>query len=93
MSDIPAQRLVAAQSSFDALLRNARLASGLVLMVFVVTHLANHALNLISLEAAEDGRLVFLAVWRSPPATVLLYGALLIHLSWCWWRSIAGARW
>ena len=80
MSDIPAQRLVAAPSKFEALLRNARLASGLVLMVFVVTHLANHALNLISLETAEHGRHVFLAVWRNPPATVLLYGSLLVHL-------------
>ena len=66
MSDIPAPRPAAAPSSFEALLRNARLASGLVLMVFVVTHLANHALNLISLETAEAGRHVFLAVWRNP---------------------------
>ena len=34
----------------------------------MVTHLANHALNLISLETAEAGRLVFLAVWRNPSA-------------------------
>jgi adenylate cyclase len=79
MSDIHALRAAAAPSNFEALLRNARLASGLVLMVFVVTHLANHALNLISLETAEAGRLVFLRVWRSPPATVLLYGSLLVH--------------
>ena len=61
MSDIPAPRSAAGSSNLEALLRNARLASGLVMMVFVVTHLINHALNLISLETAEAGRHVFLA--------------------------------
>ena len=79
MSDIPAPRSAAGSSNFEAVLRNARLVSGLVMMVFVVTHLANHALNLISLEAAEAGRQVFIAAWRNPPATVLLYGSLLVH--------------
>src|SRR3954454_15824367 len=79
MSDIPAPRSAAGSSNFEALLRNARLFSGLVMMVFVATHLVNHTLNLISLETAEAGRHVFLAVWRNPPATVLLYGSLLVH--------------
>src|SRR5439155_19487860 len=35
--------------------REARLASGLVLFVYVVWHLVNHALGLISIDAAERG--------------------------------------
>ena len=81
MSDIPVPRPATTGWASESLLRNARLGSGLVMMVFVVMHLANHALNLISLETAEAGRLVFLAVWRNPVGTVLLYGSLLVHLA------------
>ena len=60
--------------------RRLRLWSGLVLFVFVGTHLLNHALGIISLGAAEAGRLVFMAVWRNPVGTILLYGALITHV-------------
>ena len=63
------------------MLRRIRLASGLVLFFYVGTHLLNHALGLGSLGALDTGRDVFLAFWRSWPGTVLLYGALLTHLS------------
>ena len=36
--------------------RRLRLGSGLILFVFVLTHLTNHALGLISLEAMEAGQ-------------------------------------
>ncbi|RCW82309.1 adenylate/guanylate cyclase domain-containing protein [Phyllobacterium bourgognense] len=62
-------------------LRRARLISGLILLVFVTLHLANHALNLISLDAAEKGRLWFTAIWRNPVGTVLLYGSVLVHIA------------
>ena len=65
----------------ERMLRNARLGSGLVMMAFVVMHFGNLSLNLISLEAAEAGRLWFLAVWRNPVGTVLLYGAVLVHVA------------
>jgi adenylate cyclase len=57
-----------------------RLASGLVLMVFVASHLANHALGIISLAAMEQGRVLFVAVWRSLPGALLLYAALFGHI-------------
>ena len=57
-----------------------RLASGIVLMVFLAGHLVNHALGLISLEAMEEGRDIFLAVWRSVPGTTLLLGAIVLHI-------------
>jgi len=53
---------------------------GLVLFTYVATHLANHALGLISLEAMETERDWFLLVWRHPAGTVALYGALSAHI-------------
>ena len=47
-----------------------RLWSGLIIFVFVCTHLLNHSLGIISLDAAEAGRLVFLAVWGNPLGTL-----------------------
>jgi adenylate cyclase len=61
--------------------RRLRLWSGLVLFGFVTTHFANHALGIISVEAAETGRLAFLAFWRSPIGTVLLYPAFFVHVA------------
>ena len=61
--------------------RRLRLGSGLVLFAFVVTHLANHILGLISLEAMEAGRHYFLLLWRNPVGTTLFVGSLLIHMA------------
>jgi adenylate cyclase len=52
----------------------------MVLFSYVATHLVNHALGLISLTAMDVGRDWFLAVWRHPLGTVVLYGALLVHV-------------
>ncbi|TNE39375.1 MAG: adenylate/guanylate cyclase domain-containing protein, partial [Alphaproteobacteria bacterium] len=57
-----------------------RLASGIVLMFFLTGHLLNHSLGLISIEAMEAGRSVFLAFWRSDVGTVLLFGAVILHI-------------
>jgi adenylate cyclase len=57
-----------------------RLWSGLVLVAYLTTHLANHALGLVSLPAMEAGREWFLLLWRHPLGTVALYGALLSHV-------------
>ncbi|MCP2082206.1 UNVERIFIED_ORG: hypothetical protein J2W74_003392 [Methylorubrum zatmanii] len=62
-------------------LRQLRLGSGLVLFAYVLTHLLCHALGNISLDALETGLTVKVALWRTPPALVVLYGALLIHLA------------
>jgi adenylate cyclase len=60
--------------------RTLRLASGTILFAYVATHLLNHAAGLVSLDAAEAGRLWFLGFWRSAPMTVLFYGALALHI-------------
>ena len=67
------------------MIRRLRLWSGLVLFAYVATHLANHALGLISLEELERGRAWFLALWRNPVGTVALYGAMATHLSLVLW--------
>ncbi|WCS24117.1 adenylate/guanylate cyclase domain-containing protein [Methylobacterium sp. NMS14P] len=61
-------------------LRRLRLASGLILFGYVLTHLLNHALGNVSLDAMEDGLDLVTAVWLNPVGLTALYGALLIHL-------------
>src|SRR2546425_6700416 len=65
--------------------RRFRLWSGLVLFAYVTTHLANHSLGLVSLDAMEAGRVYFLALWRSPLASLLLYASLLTHVALAFW--------
>ncbi|MBM3556036.1 MAG: adenylate/guanylate cyclase domain-containing protein, partial [Alphaproteobacteria bacterium] len=62
-----------------AWLTTSRLYAGVVLYTYVSTHFLNHALGLVSLDALEAGRRVFLGLWRNWPMTILLYGALLTH--------------
>ena len=57
------------QTARAAWIRQVRLGSGLVLMAYLTTHLANHALGLMSLEAMETGRDWFLITWRNPLST------------------------
>lgn len=64
----------------ERFVRKARLGSGLVIFVFVVLHLSNHALGLISIAAAEEARRWFMMIWRNPVGTVLLYGAIIVHI-------------
>jgi adenylate cyclase len=66
-------------------IRRIRLITGLVLFTYLATHLLNHALGLISLEAMEAGRVWFLALWRNPLGTVALYGSLLTHFGLALW--------
>lgn len=62
-------------------LRNLRWASGLVLWAYVALHLANHAVGLVSLAAAEAVRAAVHAGWGTLPGTLVLYGALATHLA------------
>ncbi|ARQ12689.1 adenylate/guanylate cyclase protein (plasmid) [Rhizobium etli] len=61
-------------------IRRARLGSGLVIFIFVLLHLSNHALGLISLAAADKARYLFLAIWRNPLGTTVFYASVLIHM-------------
>src|SRR4051812_37516829 len=65
--------------------RRIRLFTGLVLFTYVTTHLLNHALGIVSLRTAEDGRLWFTAFWRYAPLTALLYGSIVTHITLALW--------
>ena len=67
------------------MIRRLHLSTGLILFCYLLTHLLNHALGLISLDALDDGRRVFLLLWRNLPMSVLLYGALCVHLGLAVW--------
>jgi len=61
--------------------RDLRLGSGLVLFTYLTVHLINHALGLISVDAAEAGLRLVVAFWHSATGTVLLYGAAGTHIA------------
>ena len=65
--------------------RRTRLVTGLILLSYLSTHLLNHALGLISLDAMNDGRVWFLILWRNPAGTAILYTSLLTHFSLALW--------
>jgi len=71
--------------SHTALIRRIRLWSGLILFCYLVTHLTNSALGLISLEAMESGRVWFLGLWRNTLGTIVLYGSLSVHVTLALW--------
>ena len=84
-----------------------RLWSGYALFFYVVTHLLNHTLGLISLRILEAGRHWFVLIWHNPIGQTVLYGALFGHFflalwslyrrralklsSWEWTQWILGA--
>jgi len=59
--------------------RPVRLGCGLLLLAYLVTHFANHALGLVSLQTMEAGRYWFLALWRHPVCETALFVALFAH--------------
>ncbi len=61
------------------------MASGLILFFYIGAHLLNHALGLVSLEAAEAGMAIGVEVWYSPTGTVVLYGAAATHFVLALW--------
>jgi adenylate cyclase len=65
----------------ESLIRNVRLVSGLILMAFVLSHLANLTLGIHSLAAMEAWRPVLMGPWRSGIGVSLLAGAALVHIA------------
>ena len=62
-----------------------RLWTGIVLFTYVTTHLLNHSLGLISLQAQEEGRHIFLAVWRNPAGSIVLAASIFTHVALAFW--------
>jgi adenylate cyclase len=59
--------------------RRLRITTGLVLASYIIIHLSNHTLGLISLEAMETMRRIVTPFWRSWIGGLLIYGSLLTH--------------
>src|SRR4051795_12245105 len=70
-----------------------RLARGLVLFAFALTHFLNHALGHVSLDVMEAVQVVRRAVWRSWPGTILLYGAFAVHGGLALWKLARRRTW
>src|SRR5262245_45966002 len=62
-------------------LRGLRLATGLVLMLFVTGHMANLTLGMHSLAAMESARPWLMGPWRHPVGQGLLVFSALIHIA------------
>jgi adenylate cyclase len=62
-------------------LRRLRLVTGLVLMAFVTTHMANLMLGMHSLAAMENWRPWLMGPWRSGIGITLLVVAALVHIA------------
>ena len=70
-----------APRGYEAMERKLRLWSGLLIAMYVVLHLANHALGLISIVAMEYAREGMQALWGTPVMLALLYGSFAVHFS------------
>jgi adenylate cyclase len=66
-------------------LRQIRLACGLVLFAYLVSHFLNHALGNISMAALAKGLHYHILFWRFPPVAIVLYGAALVHSGLGFW--------
>ncbi len=71
----------------------ARLWSGLVLFAFVVTHFLNHAIGIFGIPAMEFAQEWRIAIWKSLPGSLLLYGAMAIHISFATARVVGRQTW
>src|SRR4051794_24087018 len=59
--------------------RQVRLACGLVLFAYLVSHFSNHALGNVSMEALAAGLAVHMLFWQFLPVAIVFYAAMLVH--------------
>src|SRR5450631_1288582 len=60
-------------------LRQIRLACGVVLFAYLISHFLNHALGNISMDALATGVYYHTLFWQFPPIGITFYAAALIH--------------
>jgi adenylate cyclase len=60
-------------------IRQIRLACGLVLFAYLVSHFLNHALGNVSADALAVGLRYHMAFWQFLPIAVVFYAAALVH--------------
>jgi len=73
------------------MMRTLRIVTGIVLFVFVATHLLNMSVGLISLQALDQARPIFMLPWSNPVGFFVLVGSMIIHgalgLVAIYWRN------
>ncbi|MBX9647049.1 MAG: adenylate/guanylate cyclase domain-containing protein [Xanthobacteraceae bacterium] len=77
MSEITSALLVNYTRSVDV--RQVRLACGLVLFAYLLSHFVNHALGNISLDALATGVKYHTAFWKTLPIEIVFYAAATTH--------------
>jgi adenylate cyclase len=66
---------------FNFIIRQLRIYTGSLLFFYALTHLLNHSVNVVSIEAADFVREnYFHFIWKNPVAYFLLYASLAIHI-------------
>ena len=60
-------------------IRQVRLACGVVLFAYLVSHFLNHALGNISADALATGLYYHVLFWQFLPVAIVFYGAALVH--------------
>jgi adenylate cyclase len=94
MTAIPSEAASKESRFFNrAVERSMRLWAGLILMVFVTSHLLNHAIGLFGVATMTEVQVWRLAVWHSLPGTVLLMGAVLLHIGLTLKRTLSRRTW
>ena len=73
--------------------RTIRLWAGVVLFVFVATHILNHAVGVFGVDAMTAVQGWRVAIWRSWPGTALLYGAAFLHILLALKRIVERRTW
>jgi adenylate cyclase len=61
--------------------RQVRLACGVILFAYLVSHFLNHALGNISMNALAEGVYYHTTFWQFLPVTIVLYTAMLLHFT------------
>lgn len=70
-----------------------KLWSGVVLFVFVATHLTNHAVGIFGLGPMDVVQEWRWYVWKSTPGTILLYSAAIAHVVLAMKRIVTRQTW
>ena len=57
------------------------------MFVYVIGHLLNHGFAVVSIEAADMARTVFVSLWTNPVGTIVLLVAALTHVTLALWTT------
>ena len=69
------------KGDLSTFVRKLRVWSGVILFFYAFTHLLNHSVNILSIEAGDYvNETYFDLLWKNIVGTVLLYGSLIVHI-------------